>query len=218
MNNRYTLPITAAVAVHASLMFGFRHPASPIASPDRPTILISPPFVPNPDRPDPSDDVKEAAGSPNPDAARGPEPLVPSAEKAPITVSVPPVRNAPTTAIAFDSQPFGIPGGDPREAAGPIGVITVAGLDNPPRARVQSPPVYPFAAKHEGLDGEVIVEFLVDETGSVSSPTVVRSTNPVFDEPSLRAVLKWRFEPGRREGRVVRFRMSVPVVFHLNNG
>ena len=47
-------------------------------------------------------------------------------------------------------------------------------------------------------------------------PRVVSSSDRVFEENALRAVAKWQFEPGRRNGQVVRFRMSVPIVFKLN--
>jgi protein TonB len=77
-------------------------------------------------------------------------------------------------------------------------------------------PLYPFEGKRDGLRGEVVVEFLVDETGAVHDPHVVRSSHRMFEEPTLRAVSKWKFEPGRRAGRVVRFKMAVPVVFSLN--
>jgi protein TonB len=40
----------------------------------------------------------------------------------------------------------------------------------------------------------------------------------MFEEPTLRAVAKWQFEPGRRDGRIVKFRMTVPVLFNLNEG
>ncbi|MEO5961553.1 MAG: energy transducer TonB, partial [Opitutaceae bacterium] len=63
--------------------------------------------------------------------------------------------------------------------------------------------------------GEVLVNFMVDEAGRVSEARVVRSSDSVFEEPTLRAVSKWRFEPGRVHGDLVRFRMSVPVVFSL---
>jgi protein TonB len=45
----------------------------------------------------------------------------------------------------------------------------------------------------------------------------VRSSAQVFDEPTLRAVARWKFEPGRKDGRAVRFRMSVPVVFNVHD-
>jgi protein TonB len=60
-----------------------------------------------------------------------------------------------------------------------------------------------------------MVEFVVDESGNVLNPRVVSSSDRAFEENTLRAVAKWKFEPGRRDGRTVRFRMSVPVVFKL---
>jgi TonB family protein len=63
----------------------------------------------------------------------------------------------------------------------------------------------------------VEVEFTVDETGAVVNPWVVSSTRRSFEEPTLRAVEKWRFVPGRRLGQVVSFRMRVPVLFNLND-
>ncbi|MGH7959039.1 MAG: energy transducer TonB, partial [Opitutaceae bacterium] len=62
----------------------------------------------------------------------------------------------------------------------------------------------------------VHVDFMVDERGHVVDPRIVRSSNRLFEEPTLRAVSKWKFEPGRRHGKVVTFRMMVPVMFNLN--
>ncbi|MBI4622768.1 MAG: energy transducer TonB [Verrucomicrobia bacterium] len=84
------------------------------------------------------------------------------------------------------------------------------------RTRFQPAPVYPSEGRREGLRGEVFVEFLVDEAGRVADPRVVHSSNRMFEEPTLQAVLRWRFEPGRRAGRIVRFKMAVPVIFSLN--
>ena len=55
--------------------------------------------------------------------------------------------------------------------------------------------------------------YVVDEAGHVLDPHVVRSSEPIFEAPTLRAVAKWRFEPGQVHGRPVRFRMAVPVAF-----
>jgi periplasmic protein TonB len=97
-------------------------------------------------------------------------------------------------------------------------VIPSTYLDNTPRTRFQASPAYPFGAKQSGITGEVHVEFVVDERGRVSDPRVVYSSNRIFDEPTLRAVAKWQFEPGRRDGKAVKFRMTVPVMFNLNEG
>ena len=130
-----------------------------------------------------------------------------------VPVSVRPVLNIAGIA-SLEPVPVGIPGGM-GECTG-AGLFPGIELDNEPRTRVRVPPHYPMAAKQEGRGGEVLVEFVVDEAGRVLNPRVVRSTDRIFEEPTLRAVSKWRFEPGRRLGQIVRFRMSVPVVFNLN--
>jgi protein TonB len=53
----------------------------------------------------------------------------------------------------------------------------------------------------------------VDETGVALMPRITDSTEPVCDESARRAVPRWRFEPGRKDGRGVRFRMAVPGAF-----
>ena len=55
--------------------------------------------------------------------------------------------------------------------------------------------------------------FVVDQDGRVDSPRVQKSTNPEFDRAALKAVKQWKFEPGKRNGEPVRFRMRVPITF-----
>ncbi|MBE36925.1 MAG: hypothetical protein CMI16_15450 [Opitutaceae bacterium] len=50
----------------------------------------------------------------------------------------------------------------------------------------------------------------------MNAPYLINRTDRRFEEAALRAVSKWRFEPGRRHGRVVQFRMAVPIIFRLN--
>jgi TonB family protein len=65
------------------------------------------------------------------------------------------------------------------------------------------------------LTGTVVVEFVVGRNGRVLAANVVRSTDPAFDEETLRAVRHWVFEPGLLHCRPVSFRMEVPVQFKL---
>jgi len=99
------------------------------------------------------------------------------------------------------------PGGGPYE---------IGALDAAPRAIVQVAPVYPLEAKTTGLTGQVVVEFMVDESGRVHHARVVSASDAIFTEPTLRAVEHWRFSPGTRHVVPVRFRMSVPIAFSLN--
>ena len=70
--------------------------------------------------------------------------------------------------------------------------------------------------KSGGIDGSVTVAFDVDRAGKVVAARVLSSSHREFEEPTLRAARKWRFEPGRKHGRTVPFRMVVPVAFHVN--
>ena len=63
------------------------------------------------------------------------------------------------------------------------------------------------------MTGSVLVKFVVDPYGRVANAVVVSSTFPAFDEPALRAVLKWRFKPGTKNGVPAAFRMDIPIEF-----
>ncbi|MBK8979354.1 MAG: TonB family protein [Planctomycetes bacterium] len=85
-------------------------------------------------------------------------------------------------------------------------------LDQRPRAVYQPSPV-PSADVRAKAPGTVHVVFVVDEEGRVRDPAVQKSTDPVFERPALAAVRRWKFEPGRRRGEPVAFRMRVPITF-----
>jgi protein TonB len=213
MDNRFTLPIALAVAVHATLLFGFPHAAAPIRTkPD--------PVKPEKPFPLPPEEIEIVANRDPSEITKGsPDALRPEPEKA--------ERPLLKTDFTVDSTPPSlVPRVDPSQVTWEpgsrdgkkidFGVLVPAGLlDNPPSARVQGSPDYPDPAKQQGLNGEVWVEFVVDHTGRVHDPVVVRSSARIFEEATLRAVLKWRFEPGKHNGRLVSFRMVVPVVFRL---
>ncbi len=92
-------------------------------------------------------------------------------------------------------------------------IFALADLDQAPRVVFQPAPEYPAALRKQKLDGTVHVLFMVDRTGRVDSPIVQKSTNPAFEAAALQAVKRWRFEPGKRNGEPVVFRMRVPITF-----
>ncbi len=75
--------------------------------------------------------------------------------------------------------------------------------------------VYPDLAKKAGIEGRVLVEFVVDETGSVMDPTVVSGIGGGCDEEAIRAVQAARFTPGTKDGRPVPVKMTIPITFKL---
>ncbi len=75
--------------------------------------------------------------------------------------------------------------------------------------------VYPEIARRAGIEGRVIVQFLVEPDGSVSNPAVVRGIGAGCDEEALRVVRTATFKPGMQRGEPVRVKMSLPVTFDL---
>jgi protein TonB len=91
-------------------------------------------------------------------------------------------------------------------------VFSMADLDQKPRIIYQPSPTLTKELRRKA-PGKVNVIFVVDERGRVVEPRTRSSTDPVFEAPALNAVKRWKFEPGKRAGKAVRFRMLVPITF-----
>jgi protein TonB len=91
-------------------------------------------------------------------------------------------------------------------------------LDQPPLATYQAKPDYPYELRRDGITGEVVVDFIVDSRGAVRNAVAARSTNHGFDEAACKAVGRWKFRPGRKDGHAVYVHMQVPIVFSLSDG
>ena len=77
---------------------------------------------------------------------------------------------------------------------------------------------YPAMAREAGIEGQVVVQFVVNEEGAVEDAAVLRSPHDMLSEAALQAVRQSRFEPGRDAGEAVRVRFAVPVTFRLPGG
>ena len=75
---------------------------------------------------------------------------------------------------------------------------------------------YPQIAKENGIQGRVILQFVVDETGKVRDPKILRSVDPALDAEAIRLVEAMPlWTPGKQDGKAVAVRFTVPVVFSL---
>ena len=75
---------------------------------------------------------------------------------------------------------------------------------------------YPTISQENGVQGKVIVQFVVNKDGSIVDPVVVRSVDPYLDKEALRVIKtmpKWK--PGKQRGKAVRVKYTVPVTFKL---
>jgi periplasmic protein TonB len=75
---------------------------------------------------------------------------------------------------------------------------------------------YPEIAILAGIEGRVMVTFVIDEEGNVLNPVVVRGIGGGCDEAAVEAVRKAKFIPGMQRGRPVRVQFTLPVTFKLN--
>lgn len=75
---------------------------------------------------------------------------------------------------------------------------------------------YPVVAQENGVQGRVIINFVVDDDGSISHVKVAKSVDPALDREAMRVVESMpKWIPGKQNGECVRVRYSVPVVFRL---
>lgn len=75
---------------------------------------------------------------------------------------------------------------------------------------------YPTISQENGVQGRVIVQFVVNKDGSIVDPVVARSVDPYLDKEAIRVVTsmpKWK--PGKQRGKAVRCRFTLPVTFKL---
>ena len=80
-------------------------------------------------------------------------------------------------------------------------------------------PIYPAAARAEGVEGYAIVQYDVDVQGRVINARVVEGEPAgVFDEAALTTVKSWKFNPAVREGQpVVSLARRSTVTFQLGD-
>ena len=76
---------------------------------------------------------------------------------------------------------------------------------------------YPKEAQARGLQGRVVVQFVVNKDGSICEENVVKSVDPQLDAEALRVVRSMpNWTPGKQRGEAVRVRFTIPVTFKLN--
>jgi protein TonB len=79
------------------------------------------------------------------------------------------------------------------------------------------PPIYPFNAKHRGIEGWVDVEFVVTNQGLVEAIKVIAAQpEKIFDKTVIQCLSAWRFKPGTIRGEPVKTRVQTRIRFELS--
>ena len=75
---------------------------------------------------------------------------------------------------------------------------------------------YPATAQEKGIQGRVIIQFVVERDGSITEPKVVRGVDPDLDKEALRVVSAMpNWKPGKHKGEAVRVKYTLPVMYRL---
>ena len=75
---------------------------------------------------------------------------------------------------------------------------------------------YPESAQANGVQGRVIVKFVVEKDGSIGATTIVKGVDKDLDKEALRVVKKMpKWQPGKNNGSPVRSYFTLPVTFKL---
>jgi TonB family protein len=193
--------IAVAIALHGVPLAVLLRPTAPATA--GPVIII----------PDTSFPVEPATRTPGP-IVLSPGPVGPVI--VPIPVLVPITGIPPISAPSFgDPRTLGPFRGDSVTGSGTM--WTAEALQEAPVLLTAPLPTYPARLREAGIQGQVVIEAIVDTLGRVEpgSMRVVASDQAEFDGPALVTIRGALFRPGRVFGKGVRVLVRVPVAFRL---
>ena len=77
---------------------------------------------------------------------------------------------------------------------------------------------YPLNAERNGIQGRVIVTFIVEKDGSITGVSVISSVEPSLDEEAVRVVKNMpNWIPGKQKNKPVRVKYTVPITFRMGS-
>ena len=95
------------------------------------------------------------------------------------------------------------------------GVYRVGGAVSAPQVVSKVEPEYTEEARKAGLNGTVVLYVVVDEKGQPSDLRVIHPLGLGLDQEAIKAVTKWRFRPGRKDGHPVAVSAQIKINFRL---
>lgn len=94
-------------------------------------------------------------------------------------------------------------------------ILTVGGAVSRPVLRTGQPPRYPKVALRARIQGDVVLQAVIDERGRVSDVRVLRGLPMGLDQAAVDTVQGWTFEPAKLNGRSVKVYYTLTVKFQL---
>lgn len=231
---RRALGLLFSVAVHGALagtIFGVSagKPAPPpeqiyrvslaeLAPPEPPVTIPEPeppPEPPPPEPPPPPPPPEPVVEPPKPQPpAKKPQAKKISPKKQPDRPKEKPVEAPPAP-----PPPPPVASAPPRPAAPPANpnaVYRQDRVDQRPAIAKQVSPKYPQKARRMNVEGQVMVQLVVDKSGQARDCRVISANPPgYFEDAALEAAVRTRFVPGKIKGQAVNTLVVIPFAFRL---
>lgn len=243
VRSRFWPSLLAAGALHAAVgawIVTRQPPRLPVRRPPTTVRLVARerpappepvrPKAPEPVRPPPLVSGKPTVLGPRPAPAAPPPPGTPPPQPRRFAVSMDAVVTSGTGGIAMPTTAGATAarGNPDAPASAPVGdnspfarSVDVTDLEQAPRllrqpSKLDMRALYPDAARREGVEANVKVELLLDETGTVRQVRIVEGGGAGFDDAVQQLARMLAFSPGSRGGRPVAVRYSWTFKFRLD--
>lgn len=215
MNKDLIIGIVVSLALHATFLGAFNRKAPPpakAAQEEEAVVQFEMPAIED----EPEEKVEELTEDTPIENIIAPPSLVDLPSVVPVNAFTQPIQPPPPPGLQANKGAITIPVTRPGAnfGKGISNLFNIGDLDQQPVARVRPAPTYPYDMRRAGINGTVVVEFIINTDGDVIQTQVVRSSHREFEMPALQAVQKWKFKPGRKGGRVVNVRASQLLEFN----
>ncbi|HEY4301638.1 MAG TPA: energy transducer TonB [Candidatus Didemnitutus sp.] len=219
MRKDLIIGFVASILFHLGLFFGedilhLKGKAPPPPPHEEETVVQM--QMPPPDEPD-VDEVHELQDTPQ-DQQLAPPSLVDLPSTVDVTALQQPIQPPPPPGLTAAKGAITIPIIKPGSnfGRGMKDLFNVGDLDQRPVATYTPSPEFPYEMKRAGIKGTVDMEYIVDSNGNVVQAQPIKSTQREFEEPTMRALLRWKFRPGKKNGRAVNTRVQQEFSFNLS--
>lgn len=90
-------------------------------------------------------------------------------------------------------------------------------LSAPLRLERGVPPLYPNDARKQGIEGTVIVQIALTESGDIKRATIKSASHDILGQATKLAVSEWKFSAPMRNGQATPIQVELPLVFRLKS-
>jgi TonB family protein len=96
-------------------------------------------------------------------------------------------------------------------------IYSPKGVDKYPKVVRMYPPRYPHNAVLKGIEGRVLLRFILDKEGNILDPQVVRAEpEGIFEQAALDTLKKYRIRPAMKDGKFVNTAINLPISFDID--